>query len=480
MITNSISSRLVPVFIKSLILSDIRRNIISYSTIGLYTALHLPWIRLANSTAVTISKIVRRIHIGNNNNNKQQSTMDQTLSKDETARYSRQMLCPEIGKKGQLRMKSSSVLVVGAGGLGCPSLLYLTAAGIGRLGIVDSDFVETSNLHRQILHSESTLGQYKVDSAVSSLKQINSNVTFEKHHVRLSRENALNIIKNYDIVIDGTDNPMARYLLSDACVLLKKPLVSGSALRFEGQITVYNYDQNTPCYRCIFPEPPPSGTVTNCADGGVIGVVPGIIGNLQAIEAIKIAAGIPPSYAGILLLYEGLSGKFRHIQLRKRQEKCISCGMNPTITTDLIDYEAFCGIKCETALNILQPEERITVQEYKEILDSNQLHLLIDVRPQIQQDIIKLDNAISIPLSQIVKEDGVQVVRDLIGKTFHSDVTGTSKKVLIMCRRGNASQIAVRELKNKLQDELDDVEIKDIIGGISKWSIDINPDLPMY
>lgn len=388
------------------------------------------------------------------------------------------MLCPEIGKRGQLKLKSSSVLIVGAGGLGCPSSLYLTAAGIGRLGIIDSDIVETSNLHRQVLHSEGTRGVAKVDSAVDRLQQLNSNVAFEKHPVRLSRSNALDIIKNYDIVVDGTDNPMARYLLSDACVLLKKPLVSGSALRFEGQITVYNYDQETPCYRCVFPEPPPAGTVTNCADGGVLGVVPGIIGNLQAIEAIKIAAGIAPAYAGVLLLYDGLSGKFRHVQLRKRKDDCISCGKSPSITTDLIDYDAFCGVTCAAPVRILTPEERVTVQEYNSVLQSKAKHILIDVRPQLQQDIVKLDNAISIPLARLVKGDGVQMVQGLIDKTFTDDQSTEPKKIFVMCRRGNASQKATRELKNRLEEE--NVEIKDIIGGIEQWSTDVDTELPMY
>lgn len=332
-----------------------------------------------------------------------------------------------------------------------------------------------------MLHREGTLGQPKVDSAVAQLQQLNSNVVFEKHQVRLSRSNALNIIKNYDVVVDGTDNPMARYLLSDACVLLKKPLVSGSALRFEGQMTVYNYDQDTPCYRCLFPQPQPAGTVTNCADGGVLGVVPGIIGNLQAIEAIKIAAGIPPAYAGVLLLYDGLSGKFRQVQLRKRKDDCISCGKTPTITEELIDYEAFCGVTCaaSNAVKILAPEERVTVEEYNTVLKSKVPHVLIDVRPQLQQDITKLENAISIPLARIVKEDGVQMVQDLIDKTFDEKTNG-AKKVFVMCRRGNASQKAVRELKNRLSIKEDNLDIKDIIGGIEQWATDVDPELPMY
>lgn len=408
------------------------------------------------------------------------------LSKDEVARYSRQMLCPEIGAKGQIRIRNTSVLVVGAGGLGSPSSLYLTAAGIGRLGIVDNDVVETSNLHRQVLHSEKTLGTSKVDSAVDRLKQLNSNVDFVKHQTRLTRENAFEILEQYDIIIDGTDNPMTRYLLSDVCVLLNKPLVSGSALRFDGQLTVYNFDAETPCYRCIFPQPPPAGTVTNCADGGVLGAVPGIIGNLQAMEAIKIAAGIPPAYAGVLLLYDGLTGQFRNVKLRKAKTDCVSCGTKGpnTITRELIDYEEFCGIKCGSTatVKILQPEERVTVEDYAKTLKTNEAHLLIDVRPQLQQDITKLENAISIPLVEIVKGPGVEKVKNLVDNLdAGGDASGKKKKkVFVMCRRGNASQKAVRELKIKLEDELDEVEFKDIIGGLEDWATKIDPNFPMY
>lgn len=408
------------------------------------------------------------------------------LNKDEVARYSRQMLLPEIGAKGQLRMKSKSVLIVGAGGLGCPSSLYLAAAGIGRIGFVDNDIVETNNLHRQTLHSEATIGKFKTDSAVDRLQQLNSNVKFDKHPVRLSAANAMNIIENYDIVMDCTDNPMTRYLVSDVCVLLKKPMISGSALRFEGQLTTYNYDEKTPCYRCLFPNPPVPGTVTNCSDGGVLGVVPGIIGNLQALEAIKIAAGLKPSFAGILFLFDGLRGDFRTVTLRNRQEDCISCGNNPTITNKLMDYESFCGIKCDSAtgLRILAPEERITVQEYENILNSNEPHLLIDVRPQLQQDIVKLDNAYSIPLSEMVKPGGMERIEKMLQneddfKANHYDQYKT-KKIFMICRRGNASQKAVREAKKYFTDKNDCLEIKDIIGGMEKWTKEIDPEMPMY
>lgn len=445
---------------------------------------------IRNHRFVSVSFAVHRIpekhfflNYSQNRSSSNQITKMASLNKEEIARYSRQMLCPEIGKSGQLRLKSSSVLVVGAGGLGCPSSLYLTAAGIGRLGLIDSDVVETSNLHRQTLHSESTIGQPKTDSAVDRLRQLNSNVKFEKHQVRLSAENAAEIITNYDIVIDGTDNPMARYLISDVCVLLKKPMVSGSALQWEGQLTVYNYDEETPCYRCLFPQPPAPGTVTNCADGGVIGVVPGIIGNIQALEAIKIAAGLKPSYAGKLLLFDGLSGQFRKVELRKRKDDCISCGNNPTITNELIDYNKFCGIQCGSAKKqeIIDPEERVTAEQYKQVIDSNEPHLLIDVRPQLHYDIVKLDNAISVPLGQIIKGNGVDKITELIDEKWDPN-SNEKKKIFVMCRRGIASQKAVVELKKRLGAKIDEknLEIKDVKGGISEWAEKIDPKMPTY
>ena len=401
------------------------------------------------------------------------------FSRDEVSRYSRQMLLPEIGKSGQLALKSTSVLVVGCGGLGCPSSLYLAAAGIGRIGLVDNDVVETSNLHRQILHNELTIGRPKTESAVQSLKALNSNVVLEPINTRLNRSNASEIVSKYDIIIDGTDNPMARYLLSDVCVLNNKPLVSGSALRFDGQLTVYNYDSNTPCYRCLFPTPPPTGTVTNCSDGGVLGLIPGIIGNMQALETIKIAIGKRPTYAGQLFLFNGLNGEFKNVKLRGKREDCISCGPNKTIGPELMDYEAFCGIQCSqnTSLKILEPEERMTGEEYKErFLDGNEEHLLIDVRPKLQADITKLENAISIPLQELQKGNGIDLIEDLIEQQIKRN--SDKAKIVMMCRRGNASQMAVRLLKSKIKN--DKIEIKDIIGGLEKWAQDIDPTFPMY
>ena len=400
------------------------------------------------------------------------------LSKDETARYSRQMLCPEFGKTGQMKLKNASVLIVGAGGLGCPSSLYLAAAGVGHIGLVDHDKVETSNLHRQVLHSEKTIGVEKVQSASDRLRELNSNIKFTTFPVGLTKDNAFDIIEPYDVVIDGTDNPMARYLLSDVCVILNKPLVSGSALKFDGQITVYNASPDSPCYRCVFPEPPPAGTVTNCADGGVLGVVPGIIGNLQAMETIKILSGLGSSYDGVLLIYSGLKGSFREVKLRKSKQNCASCGEKPTITRDLLDYNAFCGVTCAAPIKILEPEERVTAQEYSEYLKSGSKHLLIDVRPLLHQQIIKLDHSITIPLGVITTGDGVSKVEEL-GEKLLKDSGEKVGKIFVMCRRGNASQKAVRELKNRMKN-LDSFEIKDVIGGIGGWAQDIDPDLPMY
>lgn len=378
--------------------------------------------------------------------------------------------------EGQQKLKASSILIVGAGGLGCPAGLYLTAAGFGKIGFIDNDLVDRSNLHRQVLHNEERVGMPKVDSALKTLGPLNSSINLEAIPTRIDRTNALSIIENYNLVLDATDNAMTRYLLSDACVILKKPLISGAALRFEGQMTVYNFDANTPCYRCLFPNPPPPGTVTNCSDGGVLGVVPGIIGSLQALEAIKIAIGQKPSYAGQMLLFDGLNGVFRNIKLRGKKADCISCGTGAVIGPELIDYEAFCGTPaCSGGLKILDQTERVSCQAYKNsVLDGNVRHLLIDVRPKVQTDMSKVDHAIPISLEQFMKGDGIQVLNDMLEKEVEV------KSVYVMCRRGNASQKAVRFLKDNI-DRIDvDVEIKDIIGGIEAWSAEVDPTVPVY
>lgn len=366
------------------------------------------------------------------------------------------------------------MLLVGCGGLGSPCGLYLAAAGIGKIGLLDYDKVDTSNLHRQIVHSESTIGMQKTESALERLQTLNSNLQYEVISSKLSRANAVDIIEKFDIVVDGSDNAPTRYMVSDACVISKKPLVSGAALKFEGQLTTYNYDENTPCYRCLFPSPPPAHTVTNCSDGGVLGVVPGIIGSLQALEVIKIALGMKPSYAGRMLLFDGLGGQFREVKIRNKKVDCAACGTNPTINRELIDYEKFCGTPaCEQARmqNILTLDERITCREYKSILDQKQSHLLIDVRPSVQANIVKLENAINIPLETIVKGEGLKQIEHLIEEK-------SVKQVYFMCRRGIASQQACRVVKERLN--FDSVEFKDVIGGITSWSEEIDPSVPVY
>ena len=398
-----------------------------------------------------------------------------SLSHDEVARYSRQLIMPEIGVTGQKRLKETSVLIVGCGGLGCPASLYLTAAGIGKIGLVDADKVEISNLHRQVLHTEDRVGIEKTASAVQALKPINHNVDLKPHTVKLTRENALEIVSDYDIVVDATDNVVARYLINDACVLSGKPLVSGSALRFDGQLTVYHYNEASPCYRCLFPTPPPVGTVVNCSDGGVIGVVPGIIGTLQALETIKIAAGLEPAYAGQMLLFDGLSGQFRHIKIRKKNPNCAVCGPNATIGKELIDYHEFCGTPvCQTDWKILLPFERVTVNEYKDkVLDGRKEHILIDVRPKVEQEIVKLPHSETIPFSELTGKQGVSKVSNLLTKTG-------IRNVFVMCRKGNASQKAVRFLKDHLTLEGEELEIKDLIGGLDEWKDRIDPSIPSY
>ena len=400
------------------------------------------------------------------------------LTSDEVARYSRQLILPEIGVEGQKRLKSSSILVVGCGGLGCPSALYLTAAGFGKIGLVDADTVEKSNLHRQVLHSEERIGQLKTESAASGLRGLNSNVNIELFPTRLTRENALELIAQFDIVLDATDNAMTRYLLSDACVINKKPLVSGAALRFEGQLTVYNYDSESACYRCLFPTPPPPGTVTNCSDGGVIGVVPGIIGSMQALEAIKIGAGIKPAFAGRMLLFDGLEGTFRNIKIRGKRANCNSCGPNATITSELVDYEKFCGIPtCSPAgevFKILLPFERITGPEFKEIiLCQERPYVLIDVRPKNEAEINMLAQAVSFPLSELVSGDGLTRLQKLIKER-------EAQSLFVMCRRGNASQKAVRFIKDHLVDDNVAQDARDIVGGIETWAREVDPNVSLY
>ncbi|XP_076311695.1 ubiquitin-like activating enzyme 4 isoform X1 [Tachypleus tridentatus] len=396
------------------------------------------------------------------------------LLKEEVARYSRQLILPDFGVEGQQKLKNASVLIVGAGGLGCPAAIYLAAAGVGTIGVVDYDSVEVSNLHRQILHKEDGVGMPKTLSIVLAVSSLNSSVKCVSHQVLLKSHNVEEVISQYDIIIDATDNVASRYLLNDACVLLKKPLISGSALRFEGQLTVYNFEGG-PCYRCLYPSPPPPETVTNCSDGGVLGVVPGTVGCLQALEAIKIATGLRSSFSGKLLLFDGKEGSFRKITLRSRQKTCSICGDNPVISK-LIDYDQFCGAsptdKAET-LHLLDDCSRLTCQEYKELKEYNSPHLLIDVRPPEEVAICHLPNSVNVPFSKVEDPIEVEKIRNYIQK-----LDNKNKQVFVICRRGNNSQRAVQLLEPKLADL--NVNIRDIKGGIQAWAEEVDTTFPIY
>ncbi len=398
------------------------------------------------------------------------SNASQKLTNHEIQRYSRQLLLPEWGVNTQLRIsrQTNGVLVVGCGGLGCPAVQYLAAAGLSPIGIVDYDQVDVSNLHRQILHSESKAGMSKVDSVIHSVKQLNSLVKVVPYKDNLSSANALDIIEKYDVILDASDNVATRYLLNDACVLAKKPLVSGSALRFEGQLTVYNYDNKGPTYRCLFPQPPPPETVTNCSDGGVVGVVPGIIGTLQAQEALKIVGNFGQVLSGRMLLYDGFSSRFTVVKLRPRSDHADKI-------EKLIDYEQFCGAKAtdkdEESLRLLPENDRIDVFAYQKVLQRGEKHLLVDVRTEPELEICKLhDQTINIPLADIAKESAVRQLRERLSSE-------SVDQVICVCRRGNDSQRAVISLRNNLDAS---ITIKDVIGGLHAWADQVDKSLPKY
>lgn len=398
------------------------------------------------------------------------STRDTSLSQYEIQRYSRQLILPEIGVDGQKSLKESRILIVGAGGLGCPVGMYLTAAGVGVLGIVDYDVVDVSNLHRQISHTENSIGKEKCVSFADSMKNINSSVIVNTYSILLNSVNIGDIIKHYDIIVDATDNVPTRYLLNDASVLYKKPLVSGSALKFEGQLTVYNFEDG-PCYRCLFPNPPSPETVTNCSDGGVLGAITGFIGSLQALEVIKIIVGLKPSYYKKMLVFDGLSGDIRIFKLRAKKDDCEVCGSNPTITK-LIDYEMFCNAKAndkDSDISLLTDAERISCTQYKSIMDSGIAHVLVDVRTETEMKICSLPNSFNLPFGKIFSDPALNALKDLIEKT--NTVTH-----YVVCRRGNDSQKAVK----LLQKHFDKYVWCDIIGGLYAWHDEIDNSFPLY
>ncbi|KAG8228294.1 hypothetical protein J437_LFUL007012 [Ladona fulva] len=405
-------------------------------------------------------------------------------------RYCRQMILPDVGVQGQLNLKKSSVLIVGTGGIGCPVAQYLAAAGVGQLGLVDYDKVEVSNLHRQILHSEVTVGVPKVDSAAEALRRLNMNVKIERYNTLLDSSNIMEIIKPYDIVVDATDNVPTRYLLNDACFLAgRKPLVSGSALQMEGQLTVYGGvwneeagdGRNPPCYRCLFPKPPPPETVSNCSDNGVLGVVPGLIGVLQALEVIKIilkkrdkrgtCSSSASSLSGKLLLFDAAECAFRTVNLRYADPNCALCGTNPKITTlQGMDYENLCGAG---GVKLLDKDERISAPQYYEVMRQKSPHVLIDVRSEAEFNMCSLPTAVNLPMEKVSK--GAEVVKKAISESVKDD--STKLPVYVVCRRGNDSQKAVIKLREVLGEEW---EVKDVIGGLHAWSEDVDKSFPHY
>nr|XP_057946037.1 adenylyltransferase and sulfurtransferase MOCS3 isoform X2 [Doryrhamphus excisus] len=405
------------------------------------------------------------------------------LSNEDTMRYSRQLLLPELGVQGQLNLSKTSVLIVGCGGLGCPLAQYLAAAGIGRLGLLDYDEVELNNLHRQVLHGEENQGQAKALSAANAVRRLNSRVECVPYHLQLSSENAMQLIQQYDIVADCSDNVPTRYLVNDACVLSGKPLVSASALRMEGQLSVYNYDGG-PCYRCLYPVPPPPETVTNCSDGGVLGVVPGIMGCFQALEVLKIASGQGSSCGQQLVMFDAQSARFRSIRLRPKKSSCAVCGEQPSVT-QLVDYEALCGSaatdKCRR-LALLSRDQRITVQDYKYIVDNSEPHLLLDVRPFVEVDICRLPGSLNIPLSSLEerRSEHIQLLQEHIRQLKHKTGGINWPPVYVICKLGNDSQKAVQVLQKMSGTEVDNISAKDVCGGLMAWAQRIDPTFPQY
>jgi len=378
------------------------------------------------------------------------------LSNDEILRYSRHLIMPEVGMEGQLKLKRAKVLCIGAGGLGSPLALYLAAAGVGRLGIVDFDVVDFTNLQRQVIHGTKDVGRPKLASAREAIAEINPYVEAVSHETRLTSDNALDLFKDYDIVADGTDNFPTRYLVNDACVLLGKPNVYASIFRFEGQATVF-YAKEGPCYRCLYPEPPPPGLVPSCAEGGVLGVLPGIMGSIQALEAIKLILGKGDSLIGRLLLFDALGLKFRELKLRKSPE-CPVCGPNPTVTK-LIDYEQFCGIRGEEHVEDTKVPE-ITPVELKQMMDDKKPFVLIDVREPHEYDICRIPGSRLIPLGEVPRR-------------MHE--LNSADELVVHCRSGARSAKAVDFLmKSGFR------KIHNLKGGILGWSDQVDPTVPKY
>jgi molybdopterin/thiamine biosynthesis adenylyltransferase/rhodanese-related sulfurtransferase len=380
------------------------------------------------------------------------------LTHEEIRRYSRHLLMPEVGLGGQKKLKASSVLIVGAGGLGSPISMYLAAAGIGRIGIVDYDVVDITNLQRQVLHGISRLGDRKVESARDRLLDINPNITIDVYNEPFTSKNAIRIAEPYNLVIDGTDNFPTRYLVNDLCVLTGKPNVYGSIFRFEGQVSVF-WAERGPCYRCLFPEPPPPGLIPSCAEGGVFGVLPGTIGTLQATEALKLILGIGEPLIGILMIYDSLAMSFDKVHLKKNPQ-CMICSDEPEIT-ELIDYEAFCGVPAvDHEEGRLASEWEIEPHELATRLKSGENIRLIDVREPHEQEISHLEGAESIPMGSLAE---------------HIHELGRAEEIVLICKAGTRSARALELLAGAGFEK-----IKNLRGGINAWAEDVDTTLPVY
>jgi sulfur-carrier protein adenylyltransferase/sulfurtransferase len=382
-----------------------------------------------------------------------------SLSNDEIARYSRHLLLPEVGIEGQQKLKAAKVLCVGTGGLGSPLAFYLAAAGIGTLGLVDFDVVDSSNLQRQIIHSTKDVGRPKLDSAEEKLKALNPHMNVVKFNTMLSSANALEIFKDFDIIADGTDNFQTRYLVNDACVLSGKPNVYGSIFRFEGQASVFATEEG-PCYRCLYPEPPPPGLVPSCAEGGVLGILPGLVGVVQATEVIKLILGVGDPLIGRLLLVDSLGMRFRELKLRKNPE-CPACGTHPTVT-ELIDYDQFCGIQpapsAPPAGAKVNGVEQIEVTQFKQQRDAGKDQFLLDVREPHEFKIAQIGGYL-IPLGDLQKRVGE---------------LDKSREIVVHCKMGGRSQKAAEFLQGA------GFKVKNLAGGIQAWSEQVDPRVPKY
>ena len=379
-----------------------------------------------------------------------------TLSKEEIQRYSRHLIMPEVGMDGQLKLKAAKVLCIGTGGLGAPLGQYLAAAGVGRIGLVDFDKVDLTNLQRQILFSTKDVGRPKIEAAAERLRGLNSDIQIDTFETMLTSANALDILKDYDVIVDGTDNFATRYLVNDACVLLGKPNVYGSIFRFEGQASVFGYPGG-PCYRCLYPEPPPPGLVPSCAEGGVLGVLPGIVGSIQAAETLKLIIGKGEPLVGRLLLFDALSMRFRELKLRKNSE-CPVCGAHPTVTK-LIDYAEFCGVRGEEAPAPVSTVPEITPRELKVRLDRGDDLFILDVREPHEYQICNIGGYL-IPLG------------DLSRRVSELD---SSREIVAHCRSGKRSAEASEFLR-----QAGFRKVLNLKGGILAWSDEVDPSVPKY